>query len=207
MDGPDLDGERVDAALEVFAGLTPVQRSALALKDVLGLSLEETAATMEMSVGAVKAALVRARANVAAARKAASQEPPDLERIRRYAALFNARDWEGLRALFGEETRLDVVSRTQRQGAPASEYFTRYAEIAPREQLRAVPGWVGGVPVLAVFRAEAIAYFVRLDWRGERIGQVRDYRYVPYITREAEFSAAASDAKSGDALGTEGTEA
>src|SRR5437773_9596353 len=37
------DGERVEAALKVFAALPPVQRSALALKDVLGLSLEETA--------------------------------------------------------------------------------------------------------------------------------------------------------------------
>jgi RNA polymerase sigma-70 factor, ECF subfamily len=42
--GPDV--ELVEAALNVFAALPPVQRSALALKDVLGLSLEETAATI-----------------------------------------------------------------------------------------------------------------------------------------------------------------
>src|SRR5260370_5233103 len=62
------DGERVEAALKVFAGLPPVQRSALALKDVLNLSLAETAATMGISVAAVKTALVRAPANVPAAR-------------------------------------------------------------------------------------------------------------------------------------------
>src|SRR5262249_9517842 len=66
--GPD--GERVEAALQVFASLPPVQRSALALKDVIGLSLEETAVTMDLSVAAVKAALVRARANVTAAKAA-----------------------------------------------------------------------------------------------------------------------------------------
>jgi RNA polymerase sigma-70 factor, ECF subfamily len=58
--GPD--GERVEATLKVFAALPPVQRSALALKDVLSFSLEETAVTMGVSVAAVKGALIRARA-------------------------------------------------------------------------------------------------------------------------------------------------
>src|SRR5262249_54925463 len=134
--GPD--GERVEAALKVFATLPPVQRSALALKDVLGLSLEETAAAMGTSVPAVKGALVRARANVAAATSsdgvpAGKSAGVELERLRRYADLFNARDWDALRALFGEETRLDIVSRYQRHGPSAPQYFTRYSENAPQE--------------------------------------------------------------------------
>jgi RNA polymerase sigma-70 factor (ECF subfamily) len=189
--GPD--GERVEAALKVFAALPPVQRSALALKDVLGLSLEQTAATMGISVAAVKGALVRARANVAAA------SPPgatwagvvDVERLRRYADLFNARDWDALRALFGEETRLDVVSRYQRRGQSAAQYFTRYSEIAPLEDLRAEAGWVDGVPAIAVFRPASSsrpAYLIRLNWRDDRVAQVRDFRYVPYIAGEATFT-------------------
>src|SRR5439155_25292564 len=47
---PGPDGERVEAALKVFVTLPPVQRSALALKDVLGLSLEETAESMGTTV-------------------------------------------------------------------------------------------------------------------------------------------------------------
>jgi RNA polymerase sigma-70 factor (ECF subfamily) len=139
VDSPDTrthgpDGERVELALTVFAALPAVQRSALALKDVLGLSLEETAATMGTSVPAVKGALVRARANVAAASAAGATpaEVVDLERLRTYARLFNARDWDALRALFGEETRLDVVSRYQRQGRSAAQYYTQYGDIAPR---------------------------------------------------------------------------
>jgi RNA polymerase sigma-70 factor (ECF subfamily) len=189
--GPD--GERVEAALKVFAALPPVQRSALALKDVLGLSLEQTAATMGISVAAVKGALVRARANVAAA------SPPgatwagvvDVERLRRYADLFNTRDWDALRALFGEETRLDVVSRYQRRGQSAAQYFTRYSEIAPLEDLRAEAGWVDGVPAIAMFRPASSsrpAYFIRLNWRDDRVAQVRDFRYVPYIAGEATFT-------------------
>jgi RNA polymerase sigma-70 factor, ECF subfamily len=187
--------ERIGAALTVFATLPPVQRSALALKDVLGLSLEETAATMEVSVAAVKGALTRARANVAraSATGGARAGAVEVERLRRYADLFNARDWEALRALFAEETRLDVVSRYQRHGPSASQYFTRYGDIAPREELRAEAGWVDGVPAIAVFRpasSSVPAYFIRIDWRDDRVAQVRDFRYVPYIASEAGFKAA-----------------
>jgi RNA polymerase sigma-70 factor (ECF subfamily) len=193
--GPD--GERVEAALKVFAALPPVQRSALALKDVLGLSLEETAATMDISVAAVKGALVRARANVAAASApdATSAGVVNVDRLRRYAYLFNARDWDALRALFGEETRLDVVSRYQRRGRSAAEYFTRYEEIARLEDLRAEAGWVDGVPAIAMFRPASSsrpAYFIRFNWDDDRIAQVRDFRYVPYIAGEAIFTGCSS---------------
>jgi RNA polymerase sigma-70 factor (ECF subfamily) len=189
--GPD--GERVEAALKVFAALPPVQRSALALKDVIGLSLDEAAATMGVSVAAVKGALVRARANIATAKTADTTEAGsvDLERLRRYAGLFNARDWDGLRALFGGETRLDVVSRYQRRGSSAAQYWSAYPDIAQAEDLRAEPGWVDGVPAIAMFRPAASsrpAYFVLINWRQERISEVRDFRYVPYIADEARFT-------------------
>jgi RNA polymerase sigma-70 factor (ECF subfamily) len=193
-DAPDSspDGARVELALQVVSALPPVQRSALALKDVLGLSLEETAAAMGTTVQAVKAALVRARANVAAASAQGGQAPAiaDLERLRGYAHLFNARDWEGLRALFGEETRLDVVSRHQRRGKSAAQYLTQYGDIAPREVLRAEAGWVDGVPALAVFRpaSSSPAYFIRLAWSGGQLSLIRDFRYVAYIAGDATFT-------------------
>jgi RNA polymerase sigma factor (sigma-70 family) len=65
-----VDPALVEAALTVFAELPPTQRSAAILKDVLGQSLEETAQTMGTTVGAVKAALSRARANIARAPRA-----------------------------------------------------------------------------------------------------------------------------------------
>lgn len=141
----------------------------------------------------MKGALVRARANVAAAGAPGATRPEivDAERLRRYAVLFNAHDWDGLRALFGEETRLDLVSRYQRHGQSASNYYTQYASIAPKEDLRAEAGWVDGVPAIAVFRPASSnrpAYFIRLDWHDDHLSQVRDFRYVPYIAAEATFS-------------------
>jgi len=54
----------VRAALGRFVVLPLVQRSAVILKDVLGLSLEETADAMATTIPAVKAALVRGRSNL-----------------------------------------------------------------------------------------------------------------------------------------------
>src|ERR1700712_117122 len=55
------DPALVRAALAAFLSLPLTQRSAVILKDVLGHSLEETAATMGSTILAVKAALVRGR--------------------------------------------------------------------------------------------------------------------------------------------------
>jgi hypothetical protein len=62
------DPALVEAAIAAFVVLPPVQRSAVVLEDVLGHSLEQTATTMGTTVAAVKAALARARANLATSR-------------------------------------------------------------------------------------------------------------------------------------------
>lgn len=188
----DPDGTRVETALELFLALPPLQRSALALKDVLSLSLEETAKTMGISVAAVKAALVRARANVARASASdrAGTGGVDLERLRQYADLFNARDWDGLRALMGKEARVELVSRWQRRGSSAAGYYSKYAEVAASEDLRAEAGFADGVPIIAVYRSDSTrpAYFIRLNWEQGRVMQVRDFYYVPYIAEGARFT-------------------
>ncbi|HEX3457118.1 MAG TPA: sigma-70 family RNA polymerase sigma factor [Candidatus Baltobacteraceae bacterium] len=192
------DPALVEAALTVFAELPPAQRSAAILKDVLGQSLEETALTMGTTVGAVKAALSRARANVARAPRARSAEPErpvageTLTTLRRYADLFNAHDWDALRALLAAESRLEVVSRVQHPRAVDAGYYDRYAAYTKTEDLRAEAGLVGGVPVIAIFSPPASrepAYFVLLEVSAGRILLIRDFRYIPYIASDAHYSA------------------
>jgi RNA polymerase sigma factor (sigma-70 family) len=196
---PGVDATLLEAALLRFLDLPPVQRSALVLKDVLGHSLVESAETMGTTVPAVKAALVRARANLAGGNGSSPQparveiSAEDRANLRRYADLFNARDWDALRALMGEETRLEVVARVRRRGAAAAEYYTRYEEIAPIEDLRAEVGTVDGEAVIAVFRparSAAPAYFILPEWDRGRIAKIRDFRYVPYIGSEGRYSPA-----------------
>ena len=180
-----LDGARVEQAISAFALLPPQQRSAFVLKEVLGHSLEETAETMGTSVGAVKAALSRARGNVA---RRAPEASMDLALLRRYVDLFNARDWDALRAMLVEESRLDLVTRAEQRG-PEIQYFDRYEVIADREGLRAVPGKIDGQPGIGMYRgSEATpSYFVLLTGSRYRLELIRDFHYVPYIAIEATF--------------------
>lgn len=176
----------VRAALARFLTLPVTQRSAVILKDVLGHSLEETAETMGTSVMAVKAALSRGRARLLARSDADTRAeratPAELER---YAALFNARDWDGVRALVGDDCQLDLVSKSQRRGKQVGLYFTHYAK--QKVTLRVVR--LEGELAFAAYVAGASepAYFVLLEFEAGRVSSIRDFRYVPYIVAEAEF--------------------
>jgi RNA polymerase sigma-70 factor (ECF subfamily) len=176
----------VRAALAGFLTLPVIQRSAVILKDVLGCSLEETAEVMETTVMAVKAALVRGRARLKA--DAAAEDGPRDEPARaaldRYASLFNARDWDGLRALVAEDCKLDLVSKSQRQGKAVGMYFSRYE----KEDVRLRPVRLDGQLALAAHMGSATrpSYFILLDVRDGRVASIRDFRYVPYIANEAE---------------------
>ena len=191
-----VDPELVEAALGVFVGLPPAQRSAVILKDVLGHSLEEVATTTGATIGATKAALSRGRRNISRASRDELQRrehPPSAEEqatLRRYVNLFNDRNWDGLRKLLSEESRLDIVSRVQQRLVDAG-YVDRYAEITRNEDMRAEAGSVEGVPVIAIFRPPSSplpAYFILLESSGGVVSQIRDFRYIPYIATDARFT-------------------
>ena len=195
VDDAGVDPELLEAALGVFVELPAIQRSALILKDVLGQTLEETAATMGTTVGAVKAALSRARAGVARrspvalAHRPRPAAPQEQAALRRYVDLFNERNWDGLRALLGEESQLDIVSRVQQRAINAG-YYDRYAEILENEDIRAEAGYVDGIPAIAMFRpasSERPAYFVVLELQEGNLARVRDFRYIPYIAADAQY--------------------
>jgi RNA polymerase sigma-70 factor (ECF subfamily) len=157
------------------------------LKDVLGHSLEETAAIMETTVPAVKAALVRGRGSLRAAAAAeAAADPGARERLEQYVALFNAHDWDGVRKLVGHDCRLDLVSKSQRRGKEVGMYFGRYE----KEDVRLAVARLEGRLALAAFppgSGDRPAYFILLDWEGASVSAIRDFRYVPYIALEAEY--------------------
>jgi len=177
------------AALSRFLVLPVSQRSAVILKDVLGHSLEDTAATMATSVPAVKAALFRGRAKL----REAEGAPAELDAARRaeldrYATLFNTRDWDGVRALVGEDCRLDLVSKSQRRGKSVGFYFSRYEEEAVQVAVVRLEGELA----LAAFVAGSTkpSYFILLSWDAGRVQLIRDFRYVSYIADEAEYEPA-----------------
>ncbi len=179
----------VRAALHRFLTLPVWQRSAVILKDVLGHSLEETAETMGTTVLAVKAALVRGRAAFQQQeREGTEMKPTTRDELDRYARLFNARDWDGVRALISDDCRLDLVSKSQRRGKQVGMYFSNYEK--QNVALRVVELDAERTLALAAYVDGAVepAYFILVEHDDAgRITHIRDFRYVPYIAADAEF--------------------
>ncbi len=185
-----VDPETVRTALATFLRLPPLQRSAVILKDVVGHSAAEIAAELETSVPAVKAALVRGRERLR--RERACGEEPAADEIgavatsalEHYVRLFNAGDWDGVRALLAEEVKLDLVSIATRKGKAVGVYFGRYAA-AP--DVRLSVGTLEGRAVLWAFVpkvSEHPKYFILLQRSADGVTHIRDYRYVSYIASE-----------------------
>jgi len=173
-------------ALSHFVDLPPKQRSCVVLKDVLGHSLQEIADLLELSIPAVKAALHRGRTSLRHIEDVESSPSAPSPAFVRYAALFNARDWDGVRAMLAEDVRLDLVTRAQWAGRDAvGGYLTRHE---PHHDWFFVPAWLEGHEVIGVLRSAGGSeayYYVELTMVDGLVRAIRDYRYVPYIAREA----------------------
>jgi RNA polymerase sigma factor (sigma-70 family) len=187
--------EAVETAVSRFAELPLVQRSVVILKDVLDESLKDIADLLDLSVDAVKAHLARGRARLREINAQAAmlaEAKPASESVARYVALFNAQNWDGLRALLADDVRLHQSTYPLRVGAAnVGMFFTIYAKF---EGVRLAPAWVEGREVIAVFENSADAkpsYFMWLEWRDGRISFIRDYRYARYIVDDAKLMLAA----------------
>jgi RNA polymerase sigma-70 factor (ECF subfamily) len=184
--------QAVTIAVARFAQLVPTQRSCVILKDVLDYSLEEISESLDLSVPAVKAALHRGRIRLQAMSALAepdSDSMPDVSpAVRRYAALFNGRDWDAIREMLIDDVRLEVLEATSRRGRKdVGVYFTNYAN---GSNWFMVPARLEGREGLAVLRsAESTRAinFIELTVDGEHIARIRDFHHVPYFVRDADI--------------------
>jgi RNA polymerase sigma factor (sigma-70 family) len=194
--------EAVKTAVSRFAELSTVQRSVVILKDVLDQSLIEIAALLDLTVDAVKAHLARGRARLREINAQAGPRPvagPASAAVARYVALFNQRDWDGLRALLADDVKLHQSTYPLRAGsADVGMFFTIYAKF---DGVWMAPAWVEGREVIAVFGDRADpkpSYMMWLEWRDGRISFIRDYRYARYVLADAELALAPDARPAGD---------
>ena len=186
--------EAVKTAVSRFVELPALQRSIVILKDVLDESLMEIAALLDLTVDAVKAHLARGRAHLreinAKARPLPDAQPASAA-VARYVALFNQRDWNGLRALLADDVKLHQSLHPLRVGrADVGLFFTLHAKI---DGVSVAPAWLEGREVIAVFEDCADpkpSYIMWLEWRDGQISFIHDYRYVRYVTADAELTLA-----------------
>jgi RNA polymerase sigma-70 factor, ECF subfamily len=187
--------EFAGASLRTFMRLPLAQRSSVILTDVLGCSLREVCEVMDYSLPAVKAALHRGRTQLRELADEPDDLPPpklseaDRDRLGKYVAHFNARDFDAIRAMIADDVRLELVNKTRQNGkAEVSRYFGNYSKIA---DWHLVPGLVEGRPAILVFDPSAPGagpkYFILLQWSADKVATIRDFRHAPYIIDGAEY--------------------
>jgi RNA polymerase sigma-70 factor (ECF subfamily) len=185
----------VATSLRTFMRLPVAQRSSVILMDVLGYSLDEISSILDHSIPAIKAALHRGRESL----RQIAQEPDETplpvlaekERslLAAYVARFNAQDFDAIRAMLADEVRLDLVNKLQARGRnQVKNYFSRYAEV---DDWHFVPGLVDRRPAVIVrdprTPSPVPSYFILLEWAGDRLVSIRDFRFARYAAEGAEL--------------------
>ena len=149
----------------------------------------------DMSISAVKSALNRGRH---ALRSVPADAEPNKDRLSasqatalvKYAALFNADDFDGLRGMLSDEVKLELVSVECREGKQrVSGYYTNYSK---QNDWLMVPGLVEGSPAILSFDRNdpngPPTYFILLRMDGDRVFSIRDFRYAQYAMDDARWS-------------------
>ncbi len=126
---PDTTAEQRDAARRLFQSLHPQERAAILMKDVFDLSLEETAAILRTSVGAVKAALTRARGRLEAKRPPANFDAPPPEIVDRFMKALAEKDMVTMRALCSDDLTVELVGGAQGDGWDQNRNFFSHAHM------------------------------------------------------------------------------
>jgi len=181
--------------LALFMRLTPVQRGAVILKDVLDHSLEEISEILDATIGSVKGALHRGRATLHRLAKDSTPQPTALDpseaaKLEDYVRHFAARDFDQLRLLLAQDVRLDVVGIAQAHGkSQVGEYFHRYGGT---DSWHPHLGWIEGQPAILVYatpdKTGDPVYFILIRWNGNQVYEIKDFRYSRYVMNDAEWS-------------------
>jgi len=164
--------------------LTATQRATLLLRDVVGLSAEETAQALELGLEATNSALFRARKAVES--KLQGKAPSELAApttvvtgiLSRYLTAWNEMQVDAFIELLHDEVRTTmppfpmwIAGRSDN----AAFYRPMFAAQRPGS-FRAVPTSANGGPALAFYRSQAPAEPLRL--RAIQLLELRDQRVI-----------------------------
>jgi RNA polymerase sigma-70 factor (ECF subfamily) len=193
-DHPLEEQELTALALSMFLQLAPRQRSCLILKDVLDYSLAEISELLNATVPEIKAALHRGRVRLRELPAQANAAQPRLDAheqtlLARYIDYFNARDFDSVRRMLTDEVELELVGRAKYRGQAtvSGKYFYNYNRT---DDWQFVLGMVEDRAAILVYnpheKSSRPAYFILLNWEGDRVCGIRDYRHVPYIMQSTQ---------------------
>jgi len=182
-----------EAAGAMLERLAPRERAAVLLKDVLDLSLEEIAAMLKTSVGAVKAALHRGRGRLAEAPdEGADRAAPSRAIVDRFVAALAAKDLATLEAICSSDVTAELVGGAELETFARSRGFFEHAHfVLPELGFGADPHWkvavYDGEPIVLGFRTldgvVGLNEIHRIEESEGRIARVRCYCFCPDTLR------------------------
>lgn len=128
----------VDArgAMRALVALPPRERAARLLCDVLDMTAREAASMLQISEGAVKAALHRARSRTdtdAADRADANDAPRAL--VESYLAALSSNDMDAMRRLCADDVEIELVGGATSTGFDAGQTFFAHAHWVPPPEM------------------------------------------------------------------------
>jgi len=176
------------AARTLFQALHPQERAAILMKDVLDLSLEETAAMLHTTVGAVKSALSRARGRLEGRKPPAGFDTPPRDMVDRFMRAIADKDMHAMKALCDEHVSGELVGGVELASFEQAKTFFEHAHmVMPSLGFGERPWWkvadYDGEPLVLGFRTldgvEGLNEIHRLEVAEGRIVRVRTYCFCP----------------------------
>jgi RNA polymerase sigma-70 factor, ECF subfamily len=193
---PEASSQVRDAGARLLRRLSPQERAAIVLKEAFDMSLDEIAALLATTTGAVKAALHRGRSRLSEPESAAaSRRPaPSPELLDRFIERYRAKDVQGLVALMLEGGSAENVGNSVHVGLDPVDGVPRFLDavvnghpewpaIFQYEAARLERVEVEGEPVLISlvtrFGYEALEVVFRFEEQDGRIARIRAYGFCP----------------------------
>lgn len=176
------------AAQQLFQALHPQERAALLMKDVFELSLEETAAMLHTTIGAVKSALSRARGRLDGRKPPAGFDVPPKAIVEQFMRALHDKDMKTLKELCAENLSVELVGGVELNSFDKARTVFEHAHmVMPKLGFGERPWWkVGeyeGEPIILGFRTlgglEGLNEIHRLEVLDGLIVRVRTYCFCP----------------------------
>ncbi len=196
---PDQASDVREAGAAMMQRLSPQERAALLLKEVFDMSLNEIAEMLETSVGAVKAALHRARDRVRETPAPSHRPVPSKAIVERFIARLEARDLPGLLELMLDGGCVEVPGSLLETGREQlgleGSWLWQAVHVHPElpEELRPKPWQIEyrefeGEPVMLSFAdhegERKLVSIARFDEQDGQIARIRPYYFCPETMRE-----------------------
>ena len=189
-----------DAGTVLLQRLAPQERAAVVLKELFDYSLEEIAAVLGTTVGAVKAALHRGRTRLREPEgEAASQRPvPSVALVDRFVEGYRAADIPGLLTLMLDTASVENVGSSMDVGRAAfarkpgwfdglihghPEWPPQFAYESARLERRVFHGEPLALGFATRRGREALESIIRLTEEDGRIARIRAYAFCPETMR------------------------